>query len=145
MFFKIIFKVRFLFLFIFLVSCAGETLIPIKGPETDGVPELNFAQFDDIPIPIGSTLDQKNSIIISKKQAWLGRLTFESNKSQLEVFDFFRNELPKFGWKKLSEVRADSSLLNYTNNQRIASILIDPKTLLGSIVRITVTEMDSNP
>ena len=47
--------------------------------------------------------------------------------------------------EKLSEVRADSSLLNYTNNQRIASILIDPKTLLGSIVKITVTEMDSNP
>ena len=135
---------KFLFLFIFLVSCTGETLIPIKGPETDGVPELNFAQFDDIPIPIGSTLDQKNSIIISKKEAWLGRLTFESNKSQLEVFDFFEMN-SKFGWKKLSEVRADSSLLNYANNQRIASILIDPKTLLGSIVKITVTEMDSNP
>ena len=145
MFFKFILKVRFLLLFLFLVSCTGETLVPIKGPETDGIPELNFAQFDDIPIPIGSTLDQKNSIIISKRDAWLGRLTFESNKSQLDVFDFFRNELPKFGWKKLSEVRADSSLLNYTNNQRIASILIDSKTLLGSIVKITVTEMDSTP
>ena len=79
---------KFLFLFIFLVSCTGETLIPIKGPETDGVPELNFAQFDDIPIPIGSTLDQKTQLLSQKKEAWLGRLTFESNKSQLEVFDF---------------------------------------------------------
>jgi len=135
---------KYLLISFILFSCVGETLVPIKGPEQEGVPELNFAQFDDIPIPIGSTLNQKNSIIISKKEAWLGRLTFDTNKSQLEIFDFFRNELPKFGWEKLSEVRAESSLLNYTNQQRIASILIDPKTLVGSTVKITVTEIETN-
>ena len=144
MFFKIIFKVKFLFLFIFLVSCTGETLIPIKGPETDGVPELNFAQFDDIPIPIGSTLDQKNSIIISKKEAWLGRLTVESNKSQLEVFDFFRNELPKFGWKKLSEISSDTSILNYQNQSRLALIQIKENLIYGSNVMVTVTELEES-
>ena len=107
---------KFLFLFILLVSCTGETLIQLKGPETDGVPELNFAQLMIFPIPIGSTLDQKLNYYL-KKEAWLGRLTFESNKSQLEVFDFFEmSSLNLDG--KLSEVRADSSLLNYTNNQR---------------------------
>ena len=135
----------FLFFLIFsflLISCTGERLVPIKGPESEDSVELNFAQFDDIPIPIGSTLDQQNSIIISKKQLWLGRLTFQSTKKQLEVFDFFRNELPKFGWKKLSEVQADSSLLNYVNESRIASIIIESKTLFGSIVKITVTETE---
>ena len=135
----------FLFFLIFsflLISCTGERLVPIKGPESEDSVELNFAQFDDIPIPVGSTLDQQNSIIISKKQLWLGRLTFQSTKKQLEVFDFFRNELPKFGWKKLSEVQADSSLLNYVNESRIASIIIESKTLFGSIVKITVTETE---
>ncbi len=141
---KKILNLKLLLILLLVYSCTGEKLVPIKGPEMEGVPELNFAQFDDIPIPMGSRLDHKNSIIISKKNAWLGRLSFESSKSQLEVFDFFRNELPKFGWKKLSEVRAESSLLNYTNKQRIASILIDSKTLVGSIVKITVTEMDTN-
>ena len=41
-------------IFLFLLSCSGEPLVPTKGP--DGAPgtELNFAQFDDIPIPMGS-------------------------------------------------------------------------------------------
>lgn len=128
----------------FLISCVGETIVPIKGPEGNPDEELNFAQFDDMPIPIGSSLDQKNSIIISKEKIWLGRLTFECNKKQLEIFDFFRNELPKFGWVKLSEVRADSSLLNYTKGDRIASVQIESKTLFGSIVKVTVTEKNQN-
>ena len=130
-------------IFLFLFSCTGEPLIPTKGP--DGAPgtELNFAQFDDIPIPIGSSLNQKDSIIISKKESWLGRLVFKSNKKQLELFDFFRNELPKFGWSKLSEVRAEYSLLNYTNGNRIASIQIFPSTLIGATVSITVTETEN--
>ena len=142
MFSKHFYCLFFLIFSFLLISCTGERLVPIKGPESEDSVELNFAQFDDIPIPIGSTLDQQNSIIISKKQLWLGRLTFQSTKKQLEVFDFFRNELPKFGWKKLSEVQADSSLLNYVNESRIASIIIESKTLFGSIVKITVTETE---
>ena len=105
--------------------------------------ELNFAQFDDIPIPIGSSLNQEESIIISKNKSWLGRLVFDSNKKQLSIFDFFRNELPKFGWKKLSEVRAEYSLLNYTNDSRVASIQIFSNTFYGSKVSITVTETEN--
>tara|TARA_B100000989_G_scaffold279685_1_gene242511 strand:- start:85 stop:516 length:432 start_codon:yes stop_codon:yes gene_type:complete len=136
-------KLTSILLFVFLISCTGERLIPTKGPDGEPGSELNFAQFDDIPIPIGSSLNHKDSIIISKKKSWLGRLVFDSNKKQLWVFDFFRNELPKFGWRKLSEVRADYSILNYTNEERLASIQIFPNTLIGSTVSITVTETEN--
>ena len=136
-------KIVFLILPLFLFSCAGERLIPTKGPDGEPGTELNFAQFDDIPIPAGSSLNQKDSIIISKNSGWLGRLVFDSNKKQLWIFDFFRNELPKFGWKKLSEIRADSSLLNYTNQDRITSIQINSNTFVGSTVYITVTEIEN--
>ena len=132
-----------LLLLILLVGCSGERLIPTKGPDGEPGSELNFAQFDDVPIPIGSSLNHKDSIIISKKKSWLGRLVFDSNKKQLWIFDFFRNELPKFGWKKLSEVRADYSILNYTNEERLASIQIFPNAIIGSTVSITVTETDN--
>ncbi len=137
---------KILFFFILntlLFSCTGEKLIPTKGPEGEPGTELNFAQFDDIPIPSGSSLSQEDSIIISKNSGWLGRLVFNSSKKQLWIFDFFRNELPKFGWKKLSEIRADSSLLNYTNDNRITSIQIDSNTFVGSTVYITVTEIEN--
>ncbi len=69
-------------------------------------------------------------------------MVFDTSESQIEVFDFFRNELPKFGWKKISEISSESSLLNYQNDQRFASIQIFEKTLFGSKVKITVTEVD---
>ena len=102
-------------LLMFLFSCAGESLLPVKGPVGDPGSELNLAEFDDIPIPLNSKLDREKSIIISKTRGWLGRLTFDTSEKQITVFDFFRNELPKFGWKKLSEVSSDTSLLNYQN------------------------------
>ena len=131
-------------LLIFLYSCAGESLLPVKGPEGDPGSELNLAEFDDIPIPLNSTLDKEKSIIISRNKGWLGRLTFDTSEKQITVFDFFRNELPKFGWKKLSEVSSDSSLLNYQNQSRIASIQISDNTFFGSNVSITVSEVESN-
>ena len=133
--------ISFLF-FIFLTSCIGESLVPVKGPEGDPSQELNFSQFDDIPIPVNSKLIREDSIIISRKVGWSGRLVFDTSENQIDVFDFFRNELPKFGWKKISEISSESSLLNYQNNQRFASIQIFEKTLFGSKVKITVTEVE---
>ena len=87
-------------------------------------------------------MSREESIIISRKIGWSGRLVFETTEDQIEVFDFFRNELPKFGWKKLSEIRSDSSLLNYSNKNRLASIQIVDNTFFGSTVSITVTELE---
>ena len=118
-----------LFIIIFLSSCVGDSLLPVKGPEGDPENELNLAEFDDIPIPLNSKLDKKESIIISKRNGWLGRLTFNTSQTQITVFDFFRNELPKFGWKKLSEISSETSLLNYQNRTRFASIQISTNFL----------------
>ena len=45
--------------------------MPVKGPEGDPENELNLAEFDDIPIPLNSKLDKKESIIISKEMVGL--------------------------------------------------------------------------
>ena len=97
-------------------------LVPVRGPETDPSQELNFSEFNDFPIPINSKLMKDQSIIIAKKDGWLGRLAFTTSESQLTVYDFFRNELSKFGWKKISEISSDSSLLNYQNGGRFANL-----------------------
>ena len=47
-------------LIIFLSSCMGESLVPVKGPEGNPDLELNFSQFDDIPIPVNPNFKRKN-------------------------------------------------------------------------------------
>ena len=88
-------------------------MLPVKGPEGDPSTELSLAEFDDLPIPLNSKLDKEKSIIFSKRDGWYGRLTFNTSEKQINVYDFFRNELPKFGWKKLSEISSETSILNY--------------------------------
>ena len=58
--------------------------------------------------------------------------------------DFFRNELPKFGWKKLSEISSDTSILNYQNKSRLALIQISENLIYGSNVMVTVTELEDD-
>ena len=81
-----LFRLLFLILFIITVhSCAGDSLLPVKGPEGDPSTELSLAEFDDLPIPLNSKLDKKESIIFSKKDGWLGRLTFNTSEKQIDV------------------------------------------------------------
>ena len=131
------------FLIIFFTSC-GDNLLPVKGPEGDPSTELSIAEFDDMPIPLNSKLDKDESIIFSKKDGWLGRLTFKTSEKQIDVFDFFRNELPKFGWQKLSEITSETSILNYQNKSRLALIQINDNLLYGSKVMVTVTELEDS-
>ena len=69
-------------------------------------------------------------------------MTFNTSEKQINVYDFFRNELPKFGWKKLSEISSDTSILNYQNQSRLALIQIKENLIYGSNVMVTVTELE---
>tara|TARA_B100000287_G_C20122827_1_gene579024 strand:+ start:43 stop:474 length:432 start_codon:yes stop_codon:yes gene_type:complete len=133
-----------IFSLFFLFSCTGDSLLPVKGPEGDPSTELSLAEFDDLPIPLNSKLDKEKSIIFSKKDGWYGRLTFNTSEKQINVYDFFRNELPKFGWKKLSEISSETSILNYQNQARLALIQIKENLIYGSNVMVTVTELESS-
>ena len=64
----------------FLFSCAGDSLLPVKGPERDPSTELSLAEFDDLPIPLNSKLDKEKSIIFSKKN---GKRINELNSTNL--------------------------------------------------------------
>ena len=128
----------------FLFSCAGDSLLPVKGPEGDPSTELSLAEFDDLPIPLNSKLDKEKSIIFSKRDGWYCRFTFNTSEKQINVYDFFRNELPKFGWKKLSEISSDTSILNYQNQTRLALIQIKENLIYGSNVMVTVTELEES-
>ena len=71
-------------------------------------------------------------------------MTFNTSEKQINVYDFFRNELPKFGWKKLSEISSDTSILNYQNQSRLALIQIKENLIYGSNVMVTVTELEES-
>lgn len=117
-----------LFYFVFLVACSknGVPLLSTSTSGPEGLPaeQLSFAKFKDIPIPDGSVMDMKNTVIFGSDEDWFGRLSLISNSSHAETFDFFRYEMPNLNWKEITNVRATSSVLSYEKDERIVTIQI---------------------
>ena len=104
----------------------------VSGVEGLPAEQLSFAKFKDIPIPDGSLMDMKNTVIFGSDDEWFGRLSLVPNLSHAETFDFFRFEMPNLSWKEITNVRATSSVLSYEKDNRIVTIQIanaDNKTI----------------
>ncbi len=109
-------------------------------PSAEGEPDKpTFGQFSDVPIPTSSEMDLERTFILGAQDGWIGRLSFSSNHSTTEIFDFYRNELPKFGWQEIALVRSEISILTYSQGERITTIQIKPSTLIGSSVDMVVS------
>jgi hypothetical protein len=127
-----------------LAACGPkENLTPLSRlAGEEGQPMPSFAQFSDVPIPTDSRMDLEHTIILGKQEGWIGRLAFNSGHSAAEIFDFFRNEMPKFDWKEITAVRSEVSILTYSRGNRIASLQIKPNILIGSMVNMVVSPQE---
>jgi hypothetical protein len=124
-----------------LTACGPKAkMTPMSGPASeDGQAVPSFSQFSDIPIPTDSEMDLERTFILGKQENWIGRLVISSGHSAMEIFDFFRNEMPKFDWKEIAVVRSEVSILTYSRGDRIASLQIQSNTLIGSMVNMVIT------
>lgn len=118
-----------LFLIIVLLGACTRNGVPLLSTSVSGVEglpaeQLSFAKFKDIPIPDGSLMDMKNTVIFGSDDEWFGRLSLVPNLSHAETFDFFRFEMPNLSWKEITNVRATSSVLSYEKDDRIVTIQI---------------------
>ena len=64
----------------------------------------------------------QKSLVFGSESDWFGRLNLIVSMSGAEVFDFYRFEMPNFGWKEITSIRSDISLITYERAGRIASI-----------------------
>ena len=134
------------FIGLLLTSC-GQTasLIPAVSPDQglEGKASSTepFAQFKDIPIPGGATMDMERSIILGAQDTWTGRVHLQVNISATKLFEFYKLEMPGFGWKEVTSVRAATSILTYIRDSRVATIQILANKIQGAVVTVTISPM----
>lgn len=104
----------------------------------DGTP-TSLAQFTDIPIPDGASMNLERSLIFGSDDGWIGRLVFTTSLGVQEAFAFYGREMPGFGWQEITRVRAEVSIMSYTRGARAATIQIGRPTLGGAEVILTVS------
>ncbi len=128
-----------LFLFMgFLTACNYEELQPsFKSEKTfeNGTMQSkpNFAQFREIPIPEKATMDLEKTLMFGNEPL-IGRLAFNAPYNQANMFDFYMQEMPKFGWKELTAIRSINSYLTFSKDTRIATISLSSTKVSGTDV-----------
>jgi hypothetical protein len=132
------------FIGLLLTSC-GQTasLIPVASPDQGSEGKASntepFAQFKDMPIPGGATMDMERSIILGAQDTWTGRVHLQVDISATKLFEFYKLEMPGFGWKEVTSVRAATSILTYIRDSRVATIQILANKIRGAVVTVTIS------
>ena len=123
-----------------LSACGGSIGIPASDKEGEAPAiEAAFVRFPDMPLPIGVDFDMDRTLIFGGDDIWFGRLVINSSHSANDMFDFYKQKLPEFGWQEITSIRAAISVLTFSRQDRIATIQVQSATLLGSEVSITVS------
>jgi hypothetical protein len=60
------------------------------------------------------------------------------------MFDFFKQRTGEFGWREITSVRSATSVLTYSREQRIMTIQILTRPLLGTRIDITMSPNGNN-
>jgi len=124
-----------------LTACGTTTPITAssRADRMGGAGEPSFAQFTDIPVPAGATMDLERSLVLGDREAWIGRIVMDVSENVSRIYDFYFDEMPKFEWSPVTMVRAGTSVLTYTRGERVATIQIAPRTIGGATVSVTVS------
>lgn len=122
-----------------VAGCSYERLQPSFKSEdtftTDGSLQStpNFAQFREIPVPEKATMDLKKTMLFGNDPL-IGRLAFSAPYSQSNLFDFYMQEMPKFGWREVTVIRSANSFLTFAKDNRVATIQLSTTAVSGSDV-----------
>ena len=129
---------------IFCAAC-GQTanLTPTTSPDQSSGGKASrsepFAQFKDIPIPGGAKMDMERTIILGSQETWTGRVFLQVKNSANKLFEFYKLEMPGFGWRQVTSVRSNISVLTYELGRRVATIQILTKKIQGTVVIVTMS------
>lgn len=125
---------------ILLGGCAQEPRsAPPAGSQMGQASGAGFYTFPDFPMPSGFDLDMSKTMIVGGADSWFGQMVLTTRSNHNEMFDFYKRELPRFGWEEVTSIRAPVSVLTYSRQERVATIQIQGRTIIGAEILITMS------
>lgn len=129
-----------------LGACAtDQPAIGAAGTDPQAGQPSNLLPVTDIPIPAGAKLDAENSFIMGADDRWLGRIVIKTENTPVQAYNHFSSGMAAYGWVPVTAVQARTSSLTFLRDARVAAILIEPATLGGTKIFITVSPRQKPP
>ncbi|HVI52977.1 MAG TPA: hypothetical protein VM661_17340 [Candidatus Sulfotelmatobacter sp.] len=119
-----------------LAGCTTSPLSP--NAKSDGTASSpSFSQFSDLPVPAKATMNVDQSLLLGNGESWTGRLVYSSWTNASGLYDFYKGEMPGFGWQEITSIRASISVQTWIRDTRVCTIQIKDSTF-GSDVIVTM-------
>lgn len=132
-------------LLLVLAGCAPRAAVATSGGAGKAAKgQSSQTQFGDIPVPRGRKINVDRTVVVGT-QVWFGQLTYDTSHGAAAMFDFYGRELPNYGWRKITSVRAQTSFMTYDRQNRVMTIAIQENRIRGSEVTITVSPREETP
>jgi hypothetical protein len=82
-------------------------------------------------MPPNNVLDVDRTVIVGGENDWLGRIFFAAPMSVDQTIEFYRRDMPRYGWTELAVTRSGTSVLAYQMGNRLATIELTPQAKAG--------------
>jgi len=107
-----------------LIGCASTT--PKEGgtASSETAMRASFSGFEDVLIPSDISVDRKKSQVYSAGKVKVGLLTFKGRVEAGSLADFFLNNLPRNGWKLMTNMKDRDQTLIFLKDDRVCMITI---------------------
>ncbi|MDX9996119.1 MAG: hypothetical protein RBS28_12425 [Rhodocyclaceae bacterium] len=125
-----------------LYGCSTTGTPVVGNAAADAQPTtaaLDSMQINDISLPPEARLDAANTLMIGSGDRWFGRVAIKTSTSAVQVFNHFHSGMPALGWRLLSALQSNTSLLVFQRGERIAMIQIESAQWGGTTATVSVS------
>lgn len=122
----------------FTTTTTESKPITSQAPAQNGKRPNSFAEFSDIPIPVDASMDLGQTLVLGDKEGWIGRLSLDVGHGMTDMYAFYEQEMPRFGWEQITTVRARISTMTYQRGHRVATVTLQSTLTNGTAVDFTV-------
>ena len=84
-------------------------------------------RFEDIPLPPGMTLNQKESFVYEARATKTGVLIYEGRGEMEKLSNFFKQQMPKYEWRLVSNFELHNVMLTFIKEGWSSIIYILPQ------------------
>jgi len=91
-------------------------------------------RYDDVPVPYNFYLIPSKSLSVENKSIRISSLHYKGRADRILVINFYKNNMPTYGWELINLIEGDQTVMNYSNSSEICTIL-----MIGDTSDITLT------
>lgn len=104
----------------------AQAAAPGQAGTVAGAPPRIVRRFVGVPMPPNNVLDLDRTVVVGGDSDWLGRIFFAAPMTVDQTIEFYRRDMPRYGWTELAVTRSETSVLAYRMGDRLATIELTP-------------------